>query len=71
MTASSSRGLYAPGFERDSCGFGLIANLDNRASRGLVTAALTALSRLAHRGAVGGDGRSDPGACGVPHHRQS
>ena len=68
MTASSSRGLYAPGFERDSCGFGLIANLDNRASRGLVTAALTALSRLAHRGAVGGDGRSGDG-CGLLIHR--
>ncbi|KFN44228.1 glutamate synthase large subunit [Arenimonas oryziterrae] len=68
MRASSSGGLYAPGFERDSCGFGLIANLDNRPSRGLVTAALTALARLAHRGAVGGDGRSGDG-CGLLIHR--
>ena len=68
MNTPSSRGLYAPGFERDSCGFGLIANLDNRASRGLVTSALTALSRLAHRGAVGGDGRSGDG-CGLLIHR--
>ncbi|MBP8098552.1 MAG: glutamate synthase large subunit, partial [Arenimonas sp.] len=64
MSTAAPRGLYAPGFERDSCGFGLIADLDNRASRGLVEAALTALSRLAHRGAVGGDGRSGDG-CGL------
>ena len=32
MGTDSHRGLYRPGFERDSCGFGLIANLDNRAS---------------------------------------
>ena len=64
MTTPSPPGLYDPGFERDSCGFGLIANLDNLPSRGLVEAALTALSRLAHRGAVGGDGRSGDG-CGL------
>ena len=68
MSTVSSPGLYSPDFERDSCGFGLIADLDNRASRGLVDAALTALSRLAHRGAVGGDGRSGDG-CGVLIHR--
>ena len=67
MKQPSSRGLYAPGFERDSCGFGLIANLDNRPSRGLVVSALTALARLAHRGAVGGDGRSGDG-CGLLIH---
>ena len=64
MTTPSPPGLYTPGFERDSCGFGLIANLDNQPSRGLVDAALTALSRLAHRGAVGSDGLSGDG-CGV------
>ena len=68
MSTVSPQGLYAPGFERDSCGFGLIADLDNRASRGLVDAALIALSRLAHRGAVGGDGRSGDG-CGLLIHR--
>ncbi len=56
--------LYAPAFEHDSCGFGLIADIDNRASRALVDAALTALSRLAHRGAVGADGLSGDG-CGL------
>src|SRR4249919_3131447 len=38
------------------------------ASRSLVAAALTALTRLAHRGAVGGDGRSGDG-CGLLIHR--
>ena len=64
MTAPSPPGLYAPDFERDSCGFGLIAQIDNRPSRALVESALSALSRLAHRGAVGGDGRSGDG-CGL------
>ena len=64
MSAASPRGLYAPAFERDSCGFGLIANLDDRPSRDLVSAALVALGRLAHRGAVGADGRSGDG-CGL------
>ena len=64
MDSTMPTGLYAPRFERDSCGFGLIADLDDRADRGLVEAALTALSRLAHRGAVGADGRSGDG-CGL------
>ncbi len=64
MSTASSTGLYAPGFERDSCGFGLIADLHDRPSRELVDSALIALSRLAHRGAVGNDGRSGDG-CGL------
>ena len=58
------QGLYDPRFEHDSCGFGLIASLDNAPSRELVDAALTALERMAHRGAVGADGKSGDG-CGV------
>jgi len=39
-------GLYSPRFEHDSCGFGLIAQMDDRASHWLVrTAVLTAWSR--------------------------
>ena len=68
MSKDSSRGLHAPGFEHDSCGFGLIADLDDRPSRTLVDSALTALSRLAHRGAVGADGLSGDG-CGLLLHR--
>jgi glutamate synthase (NADPH/NADH) large chain len=60
--------LYDPAFERDSCGFGLIANLDNQPSRWLVDTALTALANLAHRGAVAADGKSGDG-CGLLIHR--
>jgi len=61
-------GLYDPRFEHDSCGFGLIANLDNKPSRWLVDSALTALTRMSHRGAVGADGKTGDG-CGLLIHR--
>ena len=38
------RGLYDPAFERDSCGFGVIANLDDQASHWLVATALVSLT---------------------------
>lgn len=56
--------LYRPEFEHDSCGFGLIAQIDDRASHTLLRDALTALDRLSHRGGVGADGRTGDG-CGV------
>ncbi|MGE3105766.1 MAG: glutamate synthase large subunit [Lysobacterales bacterium] len=64
MQARDPQGLYDPRFEHDSCGFGLIASLDNLPSRHLVERALTALERMAHRGAVGADGKSGDG-CGI------
>nr|MBP6627393.1 glutamate synthase large subunit [Arenimonas sp.] len=64
MPAPPAPGLHSPDFERDSCGFGLIANLDDRPSPGLVQAGLRALARLTHRGAVGADGLSGDG-CGL------
>ncbi|MFY2763959.1 glutamate synthase large subunit [Arenimonas sp. MALMAid1274] len=64
MPAPPVPGLHSPDFERDSCGFGLIANLDDRPGRGLVEAGLRALARLTHRGAVGADGLSGDG-CGL------
>jgi len=57
-------GLYNKDFEKDSCGFGLIANIDNKPSHWLIDTAITALERLAHRGAVGADGTSGDG-CGI------
>jgi len=57
-------GLYDESFEKDSCGFGLIANIDNNPSHWLINTAITALERLAHRGAVGADGTSGDG-CGI------
>ena len=64
MPERFANSLYHPGFEHDSCGFGLIASLDNLPSRQLVERALTALERMAHRGAVGADGKSGDG-CGI------
>ncbi|ODS64352.1 MAG: glutamate synthase large subunit [Arenimonas sp. SCN 70-307] len=64
MRTSPAQGLYSPAFERDSCGFGLVARLDDAPSRALVDAALVALDRLTHRGAVAADGRSGDG-CGL------
>jgi len=58
------RGLYRDEFERDSCGFGLIANLDDQPSHWLVQTAITALRRLTHRGAVATDGKTGDG-CGL------
>ena len=58
------RGLYQPRFERDSCGFGLLANIDNVASHWLVQTALVSLTRLEHRGAIAADGKTGDG-CGI------
>ena len=47
--------LYNRDAEKDNCGFGLIAQMDNKASHWLVTTAIDALARLTHRGAVAAD----------------
>ncbi|MDH4109794.1 MAG: glutamate synthase large subunit, partial [Gammaproteobacteria bacterium] len=57
-------GLYRESFERDSCGFGLIANIDDRPSHWVVETAVSALTRLTHRGAVAADGKTGDG-CGL------
>src|SRR5690606_32589285 len=56
-----TRGLYDPAFERDSCGFGLIASLDDNPSHRVVETAIGALARLTHRGAVAADGKTGEG----------
>ena len=58
------RGLYRPGFERDNCGFGLIAQMDGKASHWLVETAIVALTRMTHRGAIAADGKTGDG-CGL------
>jgi len=60
----SSAGLWRPEFERDACGFGLMARLDGEPRRGLVDEALDALERMTHRGAIAADGRTGDG-CGL------
>jgi glutamate synthase (NADPH/NADH) large chain len=57
-------GLYSPEFEKDGCGFGLIAQMDDRPSHWLVRTAMQALERLTHRGAIAADGKTGDG-CGL------
>ncbi|WP_148716988.1 glutamate synthase large subunit [Chitinolyticbacter meiyuanensis] len=56
--------LYSPQFEQDSCGFGLIAQMDDKPSHWLVSTAIKSLACLTHRGAVAADGKSGDG-CGL------
>ena len=57
-------GIYRPEFEKDNCGFGLIAHMDGEPSHWLLDTAIGALARLTHRGAVAADGKSGDG-CGL------
>ena len=56
--------LYRPEFEKDNCGFGLIAHMDGASSHWLVGTAIEALARLTHRGAISADGKTGDG-CGL------
>ncbi len=64
MTKQTTKSLYNPEFERDSCGFGLIANLDDLPSHWVIETSIAALTRLTHRGAVAADGKTGDG-CGL------
>jgi len=64
MTVPSADSLWSERFERDSCGFGLIAHLNGEASHRIVATAVQALERLTHRGAVAADGLTGDG-CGL------
>ncbi|MGO9596210.1 MAG: glutamate synthase large subunit [Steroidobacteraceae bacterium] len=64
MTNETNRGLYREAFERDGCGFGLIASLDDKPSHWLVQTAIASLNRLTHRGAIATDGKTGDG-CGL------
>jgi glutamate synthase (NADPH/NADH) large chain len=57
-------GLYHPAYEKDSCGFGLIASLDDAPSHWVVQTAIASLNRLTHRGAIAADGKTGDG-CGL------
>jgi glutamate synthase (NADPH/NADH) large chain len=57
-------GLCRAAYEKDSCGFGLIASLDNRASHWVLQTAISSLNRLTHRGAIATDGKTGDG-CGL------
>ena len=47
---------------KDNCGFGLVANIKNKASRRVLNDAVTALERMMHRGAVAADGKTGDGS---------
>ena len=47
---------------KDNCGFGLVANIKNRASHKVLNDAVTALERMMHRGAVAADGKTGDGS---------
>src|SRR3954453_6645171 len=53
--------LIDPRFDSDSCGVGFVAQLSAEPSHSILRHALTALARLAHRGAVAADGKSSDG----------
>ena len=61
---AAGQGLYKDAYERDSCGFGLIASLEDAPSHWLVSTALSSLKRLTHRGAIAADGKTGDG-CGL------
>ncbi|MBW6475867.1 MAG: glutamate synthase large subunit [Chromatiales bacterium] len=61
---NKTTGLYHPSFERDNCGFGLIAHMDGATSHWLVSTAIEALGRMTHRGAIAADGKTGDG-CGL------
>ena len=61
---TTQQGLYRPEFERDSCGFGLIVQMDDQPSHWVVETAIGALERMTHRGAIAADGKTGDG-CGL------
>ncbi|MCH7536552.1 MAG: glutamate synthase large subunit [Proteobacteria bacterium] len=64
MTQQQAKTLYDPEFDHDSCGFGLIVNLNDLPSHWVIETAISALSRLTHRGAIAADGKTGDG-CGL------
>src|SRR5580658_10061954 len=48
-------------FDHDACGVGFVATVGSEPSHEILSQALTALARLAHRGATAADGKSSDG----------
>ena len=57
----AGKSLIDPMFDHDSCGVGFVATVDAVPTHEILQQALTALGRLAHRGAVASDGKSSDG----------
>src|SRR6266446_2225744 len=61
VSSGDSPSLIDERFDHDSCGVGFVASVDGAPSHEILQQALTALSRLAHRGATAADGKSSDG----------
>ena len=59
--SSGRSNLLNSRFEHESCGVGFVATLHGRSEHEILRLALTALGRLAHRGAIAADGKSSDG----------
>ena len=65
-----NKGLYRSSFEKDSCGIGFVANINNIQSREIVDFGLEILCNLTHRGAVSADPKAGDGVgilTQIPH----
>src|SRR5271157_1990726 len=60
-SGSQDRSLLNPRFDHESCGVGFVATLHGASNHDILRLALTALGRLAHRGAVAADRKSSDG----------
>ena len=58
---SSGQTLLSSRFDHESCGVGFVATLRGAADHDILRLTLTALGRLAHRGAVAADRKSSDG----------
>lgn len=58
----NNKSLYCESLEKDSCGTGLVANINGEKSHQLIEDALTMLSNMEHRGACGYEPNTGDGA---------
>src|SRR3984957_6334508 len=61
ISSNAASSLIDDRFDHDSCGVGFVATVDASPSHEILQQALTALGRLAHRGATAADGKSSDG----------
>ncbi|MEY4743240.1 MAG: glutamate synthase large subunit, partial [Actinomycetota bacterium] len=61
-TAPAKVGLYDPAYDKDACGLAMVATLRGTAGHDIIKTALSALTNLEHRGAVGSDAGTGDGA---------
>ena len=58
---NTTKTLYEPSFEHDSCGIGAVANIDGKASRQIVDNALCIVEKLEHRAGKDATGETGDG----------